>query len=174
LDFADDVLHLAGLGFKDISLEPVAGGVGDEFEIKGVDLDAACAEYERLAMEIINRMGTNERFNFFHFMIDLSGGPCAAKRLHGCGAGVEYLAAAADGSLYPCHQFAGIERFRMGSVYDNDMNDTKTLTIQQMFGDCNVSAKPVCRGCFAKFYCGCEMQKKRVECAIAIQAVLNS
>ena len=189
LDFGKDVLHLASLGFKNISVEPVAGGVNNEFEIKGADLGAACSEYDQLALGIIKRKGTEESFNFFHFMIDLAGGPCAAKRLYGCGAGAEYLSVSADGSIYPCHQFAGIQEFKMGTV--DGLDEEKAATLRANFEQCNVLSKDECKNCFAKFYCGggcaanaylanhdinkpyepgCVLQKKRTEVAIGLKA----
>ena len=189
LDFTKDVLHLSELGFKNISVEPVAGGVDGKYEIKGADLEAACAEYDLLAVEIIKRMGTESKFNFFHFMIDLTGGPCAAKRLYGCGAGAEYLAVAADGSLYPCHQFVGIGDFKMGSV--NGLDNEKAELLRNNFEQCHVLSKDDCKSCFAKYYCGggcvanaylvngdiykpyepgCVLQKKRTEVAIGLKA----
>ena len=162
LDFADDVLHLADLGFKQISVEPVVAEDSEEY-------------------------ASGKDFNFFHFMIDLEGGPCVAKRLSGCGSGTEYLAVTPWGDFYPCHQFVGNEEFLMGNVWDG----VKRTDIRDEFKCCNVYAKEKCRNCFARFYCsggcaansyhfhgnindaydiGCELQKKRIECAIMIKA----
>ena len=186
-DFSNDVLHLADLGFKQISEEPVVAQPEDPYAITEEDIPVICEEYDRLAKEMIRRKKAGEDFNFFHFMIDLEGGPCVAKRLSGCGSGTEYLAVTPWGDLYPCHQFVGNEDFLMGDVW----NGIKRTDIQDEFKCCNVYAKEKCRNCFARFYCsggcaansynfhgsilnaydiGCELQKKRVECAIMIKA----
>jgi len=187
MDFASDVLHLADLGFKQVSVEPVVGDSKLAYTFQNEDLPILFAEYERLANELQKREGTADDFNFFHFMIDLTGGPCVAKRLTGCGAGTEYLAVAADGTFYPCHQFAGLEEFKMG-----DVNSGMTATeLSGEFERCHVYAKEECRDCWCKFYCsggcaanaymtngsilkpyeiGCELQRKRTECAIMLKA----
>ena len=187
LDFAEDVLHLADLGFKQISVEPVVAPPEADYAIKEEDVPKICAEYDRLAAEMIRRKKEGKAFNFFHFMIDLSGGPCVYKRLSGCGSGTEYLAVTPWGDLYPCHQFVGQEEFILGNVYDGIQKEE----ICEKFKLCNVYAKESCRDCFARFYCsggcaanawnfskdingayeiGCELQKKRVECALMIKA----
>lgn len=187
LDFSEDVLHLADLGFKQISVEPVVAQPEDDYAIREEDLPYLMEEYDKLAKEIIKRRKEGKGFNFFHFMIDLEGGPCVAKRLSGCGSGTEYLAVTPWGDLYPCHQFVGNEKFLLGNV---DEGITKT-DICDEFKCCNVYAKDKCKKCFAKFYCsggcaanaynfsgdingaydiGCELQRKRVECAIMIKA----
>lgn len=189
LDFSKDVLHLADLGFKQISVEPVVAEECESYAIKKEDLPQIFNEYDKLAKKIIKREKQGKGFNFFHFMIDLEGGPCVAKRLSGCGSGTEYLAVTPWGDLYPCHQFVGEEEFLMGNVDDG----VKNIPIQNEFKLCNVYAKDKCKNCFAKFYCsggcaansykfhqaitdvyeiGCELQKKRVECAIMIKAAL--
>lgn len=189
LDFAQDVKHLADLGFKQISVEPVVAPPSEEYAIQEADLDKLKEEYDNLAKEMIERHKDGRDFNFFHFMIDLEGGPCVAKRLSGCGSGTEYLAVTPWGDFYPCHQFVGNEEFLMGNV-DEGITNTD---IRDEFKLCNVYAKEKCRNCFAKFYCsggcaansynfhgkitdaydvGCELQKKRVECAIMIKAAL--
>ncbi len=189
LDFSQDVLHLAELGFKQISVEPVVAQPEDEYALREEDLPSLFEEYDRLAVEMVRRHREGKDFNFFHFMIDLEGGPCVAKRLSGCGSGTEYLAVTPWGDFYPCHQFVGNEKFLMGNVRDGIQN-TK---LQNEFKCCNVYAKEKCRDCFAKFYCsggcaansynfhgsitdayniGCQLQKKRIECAIMIQAAL--
>ena len=189
LDFSKDVLHLADLGFKQISVEPVVAQETDDYAIREEDLPQLCEEYENLALEMVRRSGTDEDFNFFHFMIDLEGGPCVAKRLSGCGSGTEYLAVTPTGDLYPCHQFVGNPDFLMGNVDDGVVN----TRLRDEFKSCNVYAKEKCRECFARFYCsggcaansynfhgdihnaydvGCALQKKRVECAIMIKAAL--
>lgn len=187
LDFSKDVLHLADLGFKQISVEPVVASPEEPYGIRMEDVPAICEEYDRLAREMIRRKKEGRDFNFFHFMIDLTGGPCVAKRLSGCGSGTEYLAVTPWGDLYPCHQFVGMDGFQMGNVYDGIQN----TNLREEFKGCNVYAKEKCRNCFAKFYCsggcaansyqfhgtindaydiGCELQRKRVECAIMIKA----
>lgn len=187
LDFSEDVLHLADLGFQQISVEPVVAAPDEPYAIRMEDVPAICEEYDKLAAEMVKRKKEGRDFNFFHFMIDLTGGPCVAKRLSGCGSGTEYLAVTPWGDLYPCHQFVGMEQFLMGNVYDG----VKNTELRDEFKCCNVYAKEKCRKCFAKFYCsggcaansyqfhgtindaydiGCELQRKRVECAIMIKA----
>ena len=189
LDFAKDVLHLADLGFKQISVEPVVALPEEEYALREEDIPQICEEYDRLAAEMIKRHREGKEFNFFHFMIDLTGGPCVYKRLSGCGSGTEYLAVTPWGDFYPCHQFVGEEAFLMGNVFDG----LKASELQEEFKGCNVYAKEKCRNCFAKFYCsggcaanaykfhgsindaydvGCELQRKRIECAVMIKAAL--
>ena len=189
-DFASDVLHLHDLGFEQISIEPVVCEESEPYALKEEDLPKLFSEYDRLALEIIKRRREGRFINFFHFMIDLSGGPCIAKRVKGCGSGCEYVAVTPNGDIYPCHQFAGEGQFLMGNVWDGITKPD----IPKEFAKCNVYAKPKCRDCFAKFYCsggcaanafhyagkidgdypiGCELQKKRLECAIMIQAALS-
>ena len=189
LDFSEDVLHLADLGFQQISVEPVVAKPTESYALKEEDLPKLFEEYDKLAVEMIKRRKENRGFHFFHFMIDLEGGPCVAKRLSGCGSGTEYLAVTPWGDLYPCHQFVGNEEFLMGNVTEG----IKSKELQEEFKHCNVYAKEKCRNCFAKFYCsggcaanswnfhgsitdaydiGCELQKKRIECAIMIKAAL--
>lgn len=189
LDFSRDVLHLADLGFRQISVEPVVAKDTDDYALREEDLLQLFAEYDALAKEMLRRHGTDEDFNFFHFMIDLEGGPCVAKRLSGCGSGTEYLAVTPAGDLYPCHQFVGNPRFLMGNVREGVTN----TQLRDAFKGCNVYAKEKCRECFARFYCsggcaanaynfhgdiheaydiGCALQKKRIECAIMIKAAL--
>lgn len=189
LDFSEDVLHLADLGFKQISVEPVVAEDSEGYALREEDLPKLFEEYDKLAAEMVKRKKEGKDFNFFHFMIDLEGGPCVAKRLSGCGSGTEYLAVTPWGDLYPCHQFVGNEEFLMGNVRDGV---TRT-DIRDEFKCCNVYAKEKCRSCFARFYCsggcvansyhfhghindaydiGCELEKKRVECAIMIQAAM--
>ena len=153
LDFSKDVLHLADLGFKQISVEPVVSLPEEPYALRKEDLPQLFEEYDTLAKEMIKRKKEGKGFNFFHFMIDLNQGPCVAKRLSGCGSGVEYLAVTPWGDLYPCHQFVGTEEFLMGNVFDG----IKNTDIQSEFKLCNVYAKEACRNCFARFYCsgGC-------------------
>ncbi len=189
LDFSNDILHYADLGFKQMSIEPVVGEETDPYAIREEDLPQIFEEYDKLAKVMIEREKEGKGFNFFHFMIDLEGGPCIYKRLSGCGSGTEYLSVTPWGDLYPCHQFVGQDEFLMGNV---DEGITKP-EIADEFRSCSVYSKDKCRNCFAKFYCsggcmanaynfhgtihdaydiGCEMQRKRVECAIMMKAAL--
>lgn len=189
LDFSNDVIHFADLGFKQMSIEPVVGDDDEKYAIKQEDLPVIMEEYDKLAKEYIKRQKEGNGFNFFHFMIDLEQGPCVAKRLSGCGSGTEYLAVTPWGDLYPCHQFVGQEEFLLGNVFEG----IKRTEICDDFKMCNVYAKEKCQKCFAKYYCsggcaansykfhgsitdaydiGCEMQRKRIECAIMIKAAL--
>lgn len=186
LDFSEDVLHLADLGFQQISVEPVVSLLEDPYAITQKDIPKIFEEYDKLAKEMIKRKKEGKGFHFFHFQIDLNGGPCVAKRLSGCGSGTEYLAVTPWGDLYPCHQFVGKEEFLMGNIFDGIVNKQ----IQDKFKLCNVYAKENCKKCFARFYCsggcaansytfhgeinntydiGCELQKKRIECAIMLK-----
>lgn len=188
LDFADDVMHLADLGFEQISVEPVVANKDSGLDIREEDIPRANAEYERLAEKYVARRKGKKWFNFFHFMIDLEGGPCVAKRLRGCGSGTEYLAVTPDGDLYPCHQFVGQPEFRLGSLDEGIVNKQA----QEPFMEATVYSKPDCDACWAKFYCsggcaanawqfnqdikkpytiGCELEKKRVECALWVKAM---
>ncbi len=189
LDFSKDVLHLADLGFRQISVEPVVAQPEDDYALQEADVPILLEEYDTLAAEMLKRHREGKDFNFFHFMIDLEGGPCVAKRLSGCGSGTEYLAVTPWGDFYPCHQFVGDDSFLMGNVTDGIQNKQ----LQNQFKRCNVYAKEKCRECFARFYCsggcaansyhfhgsitdayeiGCELQKKRIECAIMLKAAL--
>lgn len=186
LDFSKDVIHLANEGFKQISVEPVVAQETDSYALREEDLPQLFEEYDSLAAEMMRRQGTEEDFNFFHFMIDLEGGPCVYKRLSGCGSGTEYMAVTPTGELYPCHQFVGNTDFLLGDVWQG----VKRQDTVNKFKHCNVYAKEKCRQCFARFYCsggcaanafnftgdilgtydvGCELQKKRIECAIALK-----
>ena len=153
LDFSEDVLHLADLGFKQISVEPVVAPPEADYSIREEDLPKLKEEYDKLAAEMLRRKREGNGFQFFHFMIDLEGGPCVAKRLSGCGSGTEYLAVTPWGDLYPCHQFVGNEKFLMGNVEEGILRED----IRDRFKCCNVYAKEKCRDCFARFYCsgGC-------------------
>ncbi len=189
LDFSRDVIHLADLGFEQISMEPVVGLPEEPYAIREEDLPQIFEEYDKLAREMIKRHQEGRPFQFFHFMIDLTGGPCVAKRLSGCGSGTEYLAVTPWGDLYPCHQFVGEEDFVLGNVFDG----IHRKEICDRFRVCNVYTKKKCRDCFARFYCSggcpansykfhgtiddaydlsCEMERKRVECAIMMKAAM--
>jgi uncharacterized protein len=181
---------LAEQGFKQISDEPVVSLPEEPYAIKEEDIPFICEQYDKLANYMIEKKKEGKEFNFFHFMIDLSGGPCVAKRLSGCGSGTEYLAVTPWGDLYPCHQFVGIPEYLMGNVYDGVVKPE----LREEFKHCNVYSKEKCRDCFAKFYCsggcaansynfhgnindaydiGCELQRKRVECAIMLKVAEN-
>ena len=189
LDFADDVIHYADLGFQQMSMEPVVADPAEDYAIREEDIPQILKEYDKLALEYIKRKKEGRGFNFFHFMLDLTAGPCVAKRLAACGSGTEYLAVTPWGDLYPCHQFVGNEDFLLGNV---DEGITKPAICKD-FKNCNVYAKEACKKCFARFYCsggcaansynfkgkiddvyevGCELERKRVECAIMIKAAM--
>lgn len=187
LDFASDVLALNDMGFDQISIEPVVTDIED-LKITKEHLPAILKEYERLAENYIDRRKGEKWFNFFHFMIDLEGGPCLVKRLTGCGSGCEYLAITPKGGIYPCHQFAENSEYYMGNVFDGDVD----MSISDKFADNIVTNKPDCSGCMAKYYCSggcvannlnyagdmskpydisCEMMRKRLELSLAINAI---
>lgn len=187
-DFASDALYLNDLGFDQISLEPVVLPQSHRLAIKETDVPELVEQYEILAREYIKRRKTDKWFNFFHFMIDISGGPCESKRLVGCGAGNEYLAISPNGNIYPCHQFDGKQDYVIGNLLDGTFDES----LPKKFAGCNLTTKPKCLKCWAKYYCSggcaansvnfcgninepyaitCELMKKRIECAIAIKAV---
>ena len=187
LDFAKDILHYADLGFDRLSMEPVVAPPEADYAIREEDVDIICEQYDILAKEMIRRNKEGRGFTFFHFMIDLKGGPCVYKRMSGCGSGTEYLAVTPWGDLYPCHQFVGEEDFLLGNVEEG----IKNTDLVDEFRGCNVYSKPKCRDCFARYYCsggcaanswhfhhsindaydiGCRLQRKRVECALMIKA----
>jgi uncharacterized protein len=185
LDFAEDVLHVADMGFAGVSIEPVVTKAKNA--IREEHLPAIFAEYERLAAEYEKRRREGDGFTFFHFMVDLDAGPCRQKRVRGCGAGTEYVAVTPNGDIYPCHQFAGRPEFKLGTVFGRTL-DAK---IAQDFDACDIYHMEPCRACWAKYYCsggcaaanvningdmmqpyetGCKMQRKRLELAIALAA----
>ena len=182
-DFADDVKVLASIG-KNVSVEPVVGKEEDPYALQESDLPELKAEYERLA----EYLREHRNVNFFHFNVDLSQGPCVIKRLRGCGAGCEYVAITPDGDIYPCHQFVGNEEYKLGSLTDGSFDMEKS----GRFAELNVYTREACRNCWARFYCsggcsasnllvngdikephkvGCELERKRLECAIALKAI---
>ncbi len=186
-DFAEDVKHMAQLGFKQISVEPVVSPLTEDYALRKEDIPKLCEQYDILAKYMLKCKKEGKGFNFFHFMIDLSGGPCAIKRLTGCGSGSEYMAVAPNGDLYPCHQFVGMPEFLMGNVDTGVENKS----LSEKFKRCNVYSREECKSCFAKYYCsggcaanaynytgdingvydiGCRLQQKRVETAIMIKA----
>ena len=182
LDFTQDVLHIAELGFDQVSVEPVTAEDGSRYALHEADIPQIFAEYDRLA-EI---MKERRDFNFFHFMVDLEQGPCVIKRIRGCGAGYEYAAVTPEGDVYPCHQFVGKDEYCMGNV----MDDTFDPAISEQFMGLNICTRDACKNCWAKFYCsggcsaanlnmngnlrdpyelGCELERKRLECAIMLK-----
>ena len=188
-DFTADVMHMKSLGFDQISIEPVVSDPQLDYSIKYEDLPRVFNEYEKLANLVIETRKNGDFFNFFHFMIDLNQGPCAIKRLRGCGCGNEYVAVTPQGDIYPCHQFVGHEEYKMGNLNDGTFDNDMKLK----FAKANVYSKENCKNCWAKFYCsggcnannfqyegdilkshkvGCELEKKRLECAIMIKAAL--
>lgn len=189
-DFAKDVLHLADLGFKSTSVEPVVAHPDDHYALSVEDIEYINSQYDELAEELIKRKGTEKEFSFFHFAIDMKQGPCVVKRLSGCGAGSEYLAITPEGDIYPCHQFVGDDHFKMGNV----MAGLLDFGLTNEFKNAHVYNKKKCRECWARFYCsggchanaynfnkdiyipydlGCELEKKRIECSIYIYGKLN-
>ncbi len=191
LDFSKDVMHFADLGFKLTSVEPVVGDESNPYALREEDLPRIFEEYEKFAVEYADRQLQGDGFKFFHFMIDLNQGPCVIKRITGCGAGNEYLSVTPNGDIYPCHQFVGNEEFKMANIFDEEIVLPENL--KNMFREAHVYTKEECKQCWNKFYCsggchanainfnndiskpyelGCEMQRKRTECSIMIQAKL--
>ncbi len=188
LDFAADVIDMADLGCTQLSVEPVVSK-DSRYALTEEHLPKLFAEYDKLAAIYLERKRNGKGFDFFHFNVDINNGPCVAKRLSGCGAGHEYFAVTPEGDLYPCHQFVGREEFLLGNVFDG----VKNTELPLKFRKTHVLTKEECRGCWARYYCGggchanadlfngtiekpyklgCELQKKRLECAIMIQALL--
>ena len=188
-DFTADVLSMADEGFNPLSVEPVVAKDAP-YAFTEKDLPKLFSEYDRLTAAYLDRLRAGKGFFFFHFNMDLSNGPCVAKRLSGCGAGHEYYAVAANGDLYPCHQFVGRDRYRLGSVFTGVENKE----LPRYFRESHVLNKEKCRDCWARFFCsggchanadlfhgdirkpyelGCELQKKRLECAIMVQAAMK-
>lgn len=188
-DFTEDILSLYNEGFDQISVEPVVSDKNLPFSLQEEDLPQMFEEYERLADTIIDIKKSGKHINFFHFMLDLDGGPCAIKRLRGCSCGNEYVAVTPEGDIYPCHQFVGMKEYVMGNLNDGSFD----RDMQARFAKINVYTKPECENCWAKFFCSggcnannvqyegdvnkphkisCELEKKRLECAIMIKAAL--
>jgi len=189
LDFSKDVLHMIDQGFVDISVEPVVAGPEDDYALREENLPIIKEEYANLTRQILSMHRENKPVNFFHFNIDLDGGPCLAKRLSGCGAGHEYMAVTPDGYLYPCHQFVGRPEYKVGHVSDRQLNKE----ISKKFRRAHIYNKPECTKCWAKYYCsggchanadsfnqdllkpyqlGCDLAKIRLECALYLKAKL--
>ena len=187
LDFTEDVLHLRELGFEQLSAEPVVTDEKEPYALTEDDLPRIFEEYDRLCKVMAERQNDNnaKKFNFFHFMIDLDQGPCAIKRLRGCGCGNDYVAVDPHGNIFPCHQFVGIDEWKMGNLNDGTFNND----IKTYFAKTHLYSKEGCRDCWAKFYCSggcnansfiyegdcrkphrlsCELQRKRLECALAL------
>lgn len=185
-DFTKDLLHMADLGFDRLSMEPVVCAPGDPAALTDEDIQVVKEQYEILAKEMLKRRKEGRPFTFYHYMLDLTGGPCIYKRLSGCGSGTEYVAVTPWGDLYPCHQFVGEEKYKLGDIWNGITNEA----IRQEFRSCNAYSRPDCRDCWARLYCsggcaanayhatgsisgvyhqGCELFKKRIECAIMLQ-----
>ena len=186
-DFLKDIEQMLALGFTELSMEPVVCAPDDPAALTQEDLPVVLAQYEQLAQKMLERRRAGKPFTFYHYMIDLSGGPCIYKRVSGCGSGTEYMAVTPWGDLYPCHQFVGEEKFKLGDVWNGVTNPA----VQQDFAACNVYARPDCKDCWARLYCsggcaanayhatgdirgvyayGCELFRKRMECAIMLEA----
>lgn len=185
-DFSKDIIHMADLGFKELSIEPVVSDPAEPYALKENDLPILKEQYEILADEMLRRYRNGNGFTFYHYMIDLNSGPCIVKRISGCGVGTEYMAVTPSGELYPCHQFVGDEKFLLGDIWKGVTN----TAILDEFKGCNVYSHPECKDCFAKLYCsggcaanayhttgsvngiyefGCELHRKRIECAIMLK-----
>lgn len=185
-DFTNDIFHMADLGFTELSMEPVVCAPGEEYALTEEDLPVLFEQYEILAKEMLRREREGRPFTFYHYMLDLTGGPCIYKRISGCGSGTEYLAVTPWGELYPCHQFVGDPKYSMGNIWDGVTNKA----LQDEFKLCNAYARSDCKDCWAKLYCsggcaanayhatgsitgtyhyGCELFKKRIECAIMLK-----
>jgi uncharacterized protein len=185
-DFLEDIKTMLDLGFTELSMEPVVCASKDEACLTDSDLEIVKNEYEKLAKLMIERESQGKPFTFYHYMLDLNDGPCIYKRISGCGSGTEYMAVTPWGDLYPCHQFVGEEKFKLGDIYNGVQNDKLT----EDFQSCNVYSHKECKDCWARLYCsggcaanayhatgsirgvyknGCELFKKRMECAIAVQ-----
>lgn len=186
VDFTNDIFHMADLGFKELSMEPVVCPPNEPYALTEEDLPILLRQYEILSKEMIKRKKAGNGFTFYHYMLDLTNGPCIYKRITGCGSGTEYMAVTPQGELYPCHQFVGDENYKLGDIWNGVSNHKKV----NEFKLCNAYAKEECKDCFAKLYCsggcaansyhatgsingiyeyGCKLFKKRIECAIMMQ-----
>ncbi len=185
-DFLTDILHMADLGFTELSMEPVVCAPGDPCELTEEDMPILFEQYEKLAAEMIRRNSEGRGFTFYHYMINLDGGPCIYKRVSGCGSGTEYMAVTPWGELFPCHQFVGDAKYSMGEIWKGVTN----TEMRDRFARCNAYSRPDCENCWAKLYCaggcaanayhatgdiagvyryGCELFKKRIECALTVK-----
>lgn len=186
IDFTNDIFHMADLGFTELSMEPVVCAPDDPYALTEEDLPILLEQYELLAKEMLRRKKEGKGFTFYHYMLDLSHGPCIYKRITGCGSGTEYMAVTPWGELFPCHQFVGDSAYSLGNVWDGITHPK----VQEQFRKCNAYSRPECKDCWAKFYCsggcaanayhatgnilgtyeyGCKLFKKRIECAIMLQ-----
>ncbi len=186
VDFTEDIIHMADLGFTELSMEPVVCPPDDPYALTDDDLPLLFEQYEILAKEMIKRKKEGRPFTFYHYMLDLKNGPCIYKRITGCGSGTEYMAVTPWGELYPCHQFVGDPKYSLGNVWDGVTN----TAVQDEFRSCNAYARPECKDCWARLYCsggcaanayhatgsiggvykyGCELFKKRIECAVMMK-----
>lgn len=187
-DFLEDIKVMLDLGFTELSMEPVVAKENDPAALTKEDIEIVKEQYEKLAALMLEREKSGKPFTFYHYMLDIKGGPCIYKRISGCGSGTEYMAVTPWGDLYPCHQFVGDEKYKLGNIYDGVTNKEA----QQEFADCNLYAREECRSCWARLYCsggcaanayhktgsvrgvyeeGCELFKKRMECAIALAVI---
>ena len=190
-DFLKDVLHMADLGFRELSMEPVVASPDDPMALTPEDIETVKEQYEQLAVEMLRRDREGRGFIFYHYMIDLDDGPCIYKRISGCGSGTEYMAVTPWGDLYPCHQFVGEESYKLGNIFDGVTNND----LREEFRACNAYSRPECADCWAKLYCsggcaanafhasgsirgvykpGCELFRKRIECAIMMKVAQNA
>ena len=186
VDFTEDIKHMADLGFTELSMEPVVCSPDDPCALTKEDLPVIKEQYEILAKEMLKRKKEGRPFTFYHYMLDLKNGPCIYKRITGCGSGTEYMAVTPWGELFPCHQFVGDEKYSLGDIWSG----VKNTAVQDEFRTCNAYARPECRDCWARLYCsggcaansyhatgsiggiyeyGCELFKKRIECAVMMQ-----
>lgn len=190
IDFVNDIRQMLDLGFNELSMEPVVTDPSSPSAITKEDLPVVFEQYEELARLMVERYNEGRPFTFYHYMLDLTCGPCIYKRIAGCGSGTEYLAVTPWGDLYPCHQFVGDEAYKMGSIYDGVQN----LELRDKFASCNAYSRPECKDCWAKLYCsggcaansyhasgdingiyemGCDIFRKRIECAIAVKLLTS-
>lgn len=190
LDFFNDIVHMADLGFKELSMEPVVTADNTYYEIRKENLPEIYEQYDKLAKEMLKRKKEGNPFNFYHYNVDLKGGPCIVKRVSGCGVGTEYVAITPDGDIYPCHQFVGDKDYKLGNL-DKGIENNEILS---QFLNCNVYSHEECKECFAKLFCsggcsanayhmtgditgvydiGCELHRKRIECAVMMKVAEN-
>lgn len=189
-DFTNDLFHMADLGFTELSMEPVVCAPGDPCALTEEDFPVLCEQYELLAKDMLRRWREGRPITFYHYMIDLKHGPCVYKRISGCGSGTEYMAVTPWGELFPCHQFVGDPKYSLGNIWDGVTN----TAAQDEFRHCNAYSRPDCKDCWARLYCsggcaansyhatgsiggvyeyGCRLFKKRIECAIMLQAAMG-